>query len=322
MVQKILPEWSGNDLVYIDPVAAIEKVGYALLPENYTEAEGEVLQRVYSRIPSQDGEVAAQRTDFADPAAAAKRVKQVGQELGADLVGITHVDQHHVYKDEDVPHRFAIVAAFAMDFAEIAKAPTAATNLEVLRTYERAGQLAIALAETIRSLGYPARAHTLAREQLVMLPHAYAAGLGELGKHGSLINRDLGCSFRVAVVTTDLPLSEDVPRLEGIDDVCTKCQMCVRYCPGDAISDDKQDVRGVMKWVVELEKCAPYWGTYSACAICLEVCPWNAKAFDGRYKETFVNTIKGIDLPQWRAELKAGLQEQWTKVSRPAPPKE
>ena len=317
MAQKILPEWSGDDLSYIDPVSAIEKVGYSLLPEKYTEAEGEVLQRVYGRVPMQDGDVEPAPRQFTDVAEATEHIKRIGKELGADLVGITHVDQHHVYKDEDVPHRLAIVAALAMDYAEIAKAPTPATNLEVLRTYERAGQLAIALAENIRSLGYPARAHTLAREQLSMLPHAYAAGLGELGKHGSLINRDLGCSFRVAVVTTDLPLVEDNPRLEGIDDICVNCQMCVRYCPGDAITNDKQEVRGVLKWVVELEKCAPYWGTYSACAICLEVCPWNAKAFDGRYKQTFLDTIKGIDLPQWRAELKEGLQEQWSQVKQP-----
>ena len=31
-----------------------------------------------------------------------------------------------------------------------------------------------------------------------MIPHAIEAGLGQLGKHGSLINERLGCSFRLS----------------------------------------------------------------------------------------------------------------------------
>ena len=124
------------------------------------------------------------------------------------------------------------------------------------------------LARKIRQWGYPARAHTLRFERLSMLPHAYAAGMGELGKHGSLINRDLCCSFRVPIVTTDMPIVEDSPRIEGVEGVCTNCRICVDYCPGDAISHEKQAVRGVHKWVVDTEACAPYFGSHFACGIC------------------------------------------------------
>lgn len=44
-----------------------------------------------------------------------------------------------------------------------------------------------------------------------MIPHAHAAGLGELGKHGSLISPELGPNFRLGMVTTDLPLAENSP---------------------------------------------------------------------------------------------------------------
>ena len=93
--------------------------------------------------------------------------------------------------------------------------------------------------------------------------------------------------------------------------------MCVRYCPGDAISDEQATVRGSRRWLVDTEACAPYWGTYFACGICLQVCPLNAQSLDGRYRDTFVQMIKEIDLPRWREQLRSGLQEPWSLVERP-----
>ena len=39
-----------------------------------------------------------------------------------------------------------------------------------------------------------------------MIPHAIECGFGELGKHGSIINKEYGSSFRLAAVLTDVPL--------------------------------------------------------------------------------------------------------------------
>ena len=205
-----------------------------------------------------------------------------------------------------------------MDYDAIRRAPSKHSSAEVLRVYDVCGSIVTDLAREIRGRGYAARAHTLRFEQINMLPHAVAAGLGELGKHGSLINRELGCSFRLAAVTTDLPLAADAPKPSGVAEFCLGCSMCVRYCPGDAISDEQATVRGSKRWLVDTEACAPYWGTYFACGVCLQVCPLNAQSLDGRYRDTFVQTIKEIDLPRWRAELRAGLQEPWSLVERPA----
>jgi epoxyqueuosine reductase QueG len=188
---------------------------------------------------------------------------------------------------------------------------------EVLHIYAVCGKIATELAKFIRGRGYPARAHTLRFEQINMLPHAYAAGLGELGKHGSLINTELGCSFRVAAVTTDLPLAEDSPKDYGVEELCTNCNMCVSYCPGDAISHEKENVRDIPRWIVDTEACAPYWGSYYACGICLEVCPFNARGFNGKYKKTLMQHLKSIEREKWRAALKAGLQKPWQFVEEP-----
>ena len=53
------------------------------------------------------------------------------------------------------------------------------------------------------------------------VPHA--AGLGELGKHGSLINNELGSSMRFSTVLTDMPLVADKPVDFGADDFCMSC---------------------------------------------------------------------------------------------------
>jgi epoxyqueuosine reductase QueG len=268
-------------------------------------------------VPEVDGEPASPRTDFPEPLAASTEIKRVAKEIGAAMVGITHVDPFHVYKGMDLAHKFAIVIAVPMEYDEMKYGATERHVREVLKIYAVAGGMAVELGKHIRALGYPARAHSLRFEQLNMLPHAQAAGLGELGKHGSLINRELGCSFRVAVVTTDLPLAVDAPVDWGVDEVCTNCNMCVRYCPGDAIAHDKQDVRGINRWTVDTEACAPYWGTYYSCGICLEVCPFNAKSHGGKYKKSLVEMIRSIDLPSWRTDLKDGLQQPWQHVEQP-----
>jgi len=316
MTQKVLTEWSGDKLIYVEPTQVVKSFGYALVKERTADGY-QYLKNAADRAAEADGEVSPDCTEFPAPAAAAEHIKDIALRLGADMVGITHVDQAHVYKGQDVPHQFAVVIAVAMDYDAIKESPTEVSNEEVLHIYDVTGGITTELAKQIRELGYPARAHTLRFEQLNMLPHAYAAGLGELGKHGSLINRVLGSSFRVSVVTTDIPMSVDKPRIEGIDDSCINCRLCVDLCPGDAITHDKQEVRGTNKWVVDTEACAPYFGSYHACGICLQVCPWNARGFDGKFKQTFIQTIKGLDRAKWREELQAGLQEPWSYVERP-----
>jgi len=132
------------------------------------------------------------------------------------------------------------------------------------------------LANFILAQGYEAETYPGPyAKQLNMIPAAIAAGLGQLGKHGSMINRTYGSSFRLSAVSTDMPLISDGPDEFGSEDFCMSCQLCVKECPPGAISDEKQMVRGVEKWYVDFDKCIPYFGEALACGICLAVCPWS-----------------------------------------------
>ncbi len=91
-----------------------------------------------------------------------------------------------------------------------------------------------------------------------------------------MINRTYGSSFRLSAVTTDMPLLADEPDEFGADEFCTRCQVCTRECPPQAIYQEKQMVRGVMKWYVDFDRCIPYFGETMGCAICIARCPWSA----------------------------------------------
>jgi|SRR5580704_6021830 epoxyqueuosine reductase len=70
--------------------------------------------------------------------------------------------------------------------------------------YARGTRASYALANWIRSQGYNAGAYPgPSADALLLIPPAIASGLGELGKHGSLISRHFGSGVRLAGVTTD-----------------------------------------------------------------------------------------------------------------------
>ncbi len=317
--RPVLSEWAGDALVYVSPGRTLQKFGYAGLADRGDVAPEEraLYAKIESRVSLQDGATAPEPADLGTPLETSGWAKAVAGSLGADMVGITRVDPHYVYDGFDLNGSFAIVFAVAMDYeGEILELPRRESNVEYLRVYEALSLIGVRLAEEIRAAGYAARAHTLRDEQLAMLPHARNAGLGELGKHGSLINRELGCSFRVGVVTTELELAEDAPHDEGIQTFCSSCRMCVSYCPGGAISDEMDVVRGAERWIVDTAKCAPHFATHYACAICIQVCPINAKAFGGRFRDAYVRKMQELDPVELIERLTAALPT----ASDPDPP--
>ena len=72
-----------------------------------------------------------------------------------------------------------------------------------------------------------------------------------------------------------MPLVADGPRDFGVDEFCASCQVCRRVCPPDAIFDEKQPVRGALKWYVDFDKCVPYFNDHYGCGICIAECPWS-----------------------------------------------
>jgi reductive dehalogenase len=112
---------------------------------------------------------------------------------------------------------------------------------------------------------------------VLAVPVAVDAGLGELARCGYVVSKELGANFRLACVTTDLPLALDKPVDLGVQDYCEKCLKCAETCPSRAIPfGDKVEVRGIRRWKIDEVKCLLYWGSQgAACGICQVVCPWS-----------------------------------------------
>ena len=108
---------------------------------------------------------------------------------------------------------------------------------------------------------------------------AKKSGLGWIGKHSNLINKQQGSYFFIAEIIVDIELDYDGP----IQDYCGTCTKCIDACPTGAI---------IQPYVVDGSKCISYFtielkdaipqemkGTFDnwmfGCDICQEVCPWN-----------------------------------------------
>ena len=222
------------------------------------------------------GPVAKHRVGVNDPDEMARQLKRKAKELGAGIVGITGIAPNDLYKDTELKYRYAICIGIPMRREEMQHVPHARSGLEVQRVYGEVARVSIELAEYIRSMGWPAHAYGDPRStEILQIPLAVRAGLGQLGKHGSMISEEYGSNFRLSAVGTDIPLSPDRPVDIGVDDLCLGCRRCTIDCPPDAIMDEKQWVRGEYRWYVDFDKCVPYFTATYGCAICIEVCPWS-----------------------------------------------
>ncbi len=111
-------------------------------------------------------------------------------------------------------------------------------------------------------------------------PLAQQAGLGWVGKHSLVINREAGSFFFLGELFTNLPLPVDEPYKENH---CGKCSACIKRCPTSAIVAPYQvDARRCISFLtIENsgsipEELRPLMGNrVFGCDDCQLICPWN-----------------------------------------------
>ena len=196
--------------------------------------------------------------------------------LDLELFGIAAFKPEWTFEGENLEYRWVVMIGVAHDYQQMKHAPEPEAGAEVVRQYGRATKAAKDIAAWIRLRGWDAGIYAGPMAGSVLLiPPAIECGFGELGKHGSIINKDYGSSFRLAGVLTNVPLMP-TPRADyDVDDFCARCQVCSNACPPDAILPEKVPVRGETKWYVDFDKCIPFFNEHFGCGICIAVCPWS-----------------------------------------------
>jgi epoxyqueuosine reductase len=254
--------------------------------------------------------------DFATLAA---QVKAWGRDLGFQKVGITAADlpddeqrlmawlragrqgemrymaRHGAKRSrpaELVPGTLRVISA-RMDYWPAATDPAAVladpargfvSRYALGRDYHklirpRLARLADRLAAAVGSDGY--RAFT---DSAPVLEKALArdAGLGWIGKHTNLLDRQDGSWFFLGEIFTDLPLPVDAPLTAH----CGSCTACIEVCPTRAIvAPYELDARRCISYLtIELDGPIPeefraaIGNRIYGCDDCQLACPWNRYA--------------------------------------------
>ena len=244
----------------------------------------DILRRIRDeQEPRFGGTVARERHAFASGEEAARDVKDRSLEFGADIVVICAIEPSDVYQGRTCEHRYAIAVGQRMRWREFQVVPSRESAIECLRVYYTLGETVIQLAAYIRSLGWACTVeHPIGDSDLLHIPIGLKAGFGELGRHGSIIHPTLGPLFRMGSVATSLPLAVDRPIDAGIAKFCDACRACRKYCPPQAIPDERSpeagaDHLGYDRYVVDTGRCFPYFSKHHYCSICLPVCVYNHK---------------------------------------------
>lgn len=247
----------------------------------------------------------------------ASRIRDWGAELGFQQVGISDIDladdeQHlqnwlaeHMHGEMDymqrhgskrshpeelVPGTLRVISA-RMDYlpeeagnpADILDQPERAyiSRYALGRDYhkvlrKRLQQLADRIQQEIGSFGYRAFVDSA---PVLEKPLARNAGLGWLGKHTNIINKEAGSWFFLGELLTDLPLPVDSAGSEH----CGTCTACIEVCPTRAIvAPFKLDARRCISYLtIELKGSIPeefraaMGNRIYGCDDCQLFCPWN-----------------------------------------------
>ena len=251
------------------------------------------LYDIYRNLP--EGKVNPNKIPVTDPERMARNVKEIARFFGADVVGITHLDQAYVYSHRargnpavgekagdpiHLPHRFAICLGFESDYEKFLTNNSRISDAEYSLGNVNSLQPTFLLAAYIREMGYPARTHSFGRFEVNPIPLAVNAGLGELGRHGMLIHEEYGSRLHLSVVTTDLPMAVDQPVDIGAEDVCKYCMKCARTCPSHSIPFGGKEIHnGVERYRINVDTCYKCRlgsrGEWANCVICVSSCCYN-----------------------------------------------
>ena len=246
----------------------------------------------------------------------AEKIKSWGQELGFDQVGITDVDlsEHETsftdwlsknyHGNIDYMSRHGLMrarpdelvsGAIRVISARMNYLPTNAKFAKILKQPEHAYISRYALGrdyhklmrKRLKQLGEKIKQHCetfnyrpfVDSAPVLERPLAEKAGLGWVGKHSLVINKQAGSWFFLGELLVDIPLPCDTK----VENDCGACVACLKICPTGAITEPYVvDARRCISYLtIELRDAIPVefrplmGNRIYGCDDCQLICPWN-----------------------------------------------
>jgi len=245
---------------------------------------------------------------------------------GADLVGFASPDRWDDFGE--VPPEFrpravwppvetVIVIGMQMPLPIVETTPSV-QHMELYRTVNRAlDRLAYGLTRCLNRRGHASiffsrdgygSLKALRDKPIAAFSHVMAAryaGLGSVGLSHCLLTPEFGPRVRLVSVLTEAKIPPD-PMQEG--DLCIKCGLCVRCCPGSALSMRKDRIAGdydklaCLGVAEDLTERRRY-----PCGVCIKVCPigedrilYGAKKSSGKYMSEKKKLAAEPDHPEYK----------------------
>lgn len=154
-----------------------------------------------------------------------------------------------------------------------------------------------------------------------LLEKAWAreAGLGWIGKHSILINKEIGSFFFIGILLVDINLDYDTP---FTSDYCGECTACIDICPTRAINSNHTiDARKCIAYhTIESKEDIPSEISVKAgksvfgCDKCQDICPWNKNAKPNHIPEFELSSkIETMTAEDWMCLTKAQFAELFKK---------
>lgn len=214
-------------------------------------------------------------------------LKSVLRDKGAVLVGVGDMDG---VDGCDYAYGVSVVLPLpAHVAADLLESPTA-EYVELYKSLNaQLNDIVMAGEEYLQGLGYEAYALTTGRaggavDQVV--PHktvATRAGIGWIGQNCLLVTEEFGSAMRISSLLTNAPLECD----DSIDESqCGTCGLCVKACPGQALTGAHWQVGMPRERIVDVRRCSEAMEDIARnkahidldiCGKCFAVCPYTRR---------------------------------------------
>lgn len=207
-----------------------------------------------------------------------KKLKQdiidLAKSFGFVSIGVTKVDRRFISAetDDEIAFDTMIILGYEIPKEIMQRYPEPKHATAAYYGYTHCAKYVNQVADFIREQGYDCRARCW--EGFIKYPiHAVNAGMGNFTTYGICHTPEVGTRLKYTSILIDAEIELDKPRDFNIEEFCSRCRMCQKSCPENAIPKDEKRYMGTMRRATDHIKCFNSMAMRHECVQCIRVCP-------------------------------------------------